>query len=108
MATSGQSTIEPVSSLLSASEQYLTRDAELVMQVKPELPEGVRERGEAGVVEVDLTIDDLGRVAQAIAISGPEALRAAAEAAARRWRFKPALQVGQPIESRRRVAVTFE
>lgn len=106
--TAGQSSTERARSLLSASEQYLTRDAELVMQVKPQLPEGARERGETGVVQVDLTVDDLGRVAQAIAISGPEALRSAAETAARQWRFKPALRVGQPIESQRRVEVTFE
>ena len=107
-ATTGQASTERAPSLLSPSEQYLTRDAELIMQVKPELPDSARERGETGVVEVNLTIDDLGRVAQAVAISGPEALRAAAEAAARQWRFKPALRVGQPIESKRRVEVTVE
>lgn len=51
----------------------------------PRLPFGGRESGE---VQVALTIAASGDVVRALAISGPDRLRPAAEAAARKWRFR--------------------
>ncbi|MES1258528.1 MAG: TonB family protein [Acidobacteriota bacterium] len=51
----------------------------------PQLPSGGRESGE---VQVEVAIGTSGEVVNAKAVSGPERLRAAAEGAARKWRFK--------------------
>ncbi len=51
----------------------------------PRLPSGGRESGE---VQVEVAIGSSGEVVIAKALSGPERLRAAAEGAARRWRFR--------------------
>lgn len=50
----------------------------------PRLPSGGRE---AGDVRVEMTVSSDGSVIAAKAISGPDRLRAAAEAAALRWKF---------------------
>ena len=59
---------------------------EAVAPTYPVLPSGGRESGE---VQVEISIRASGEVANAKAISGPERLRASAEVAARKWRFKP-------------------
>jgi TonB family protein len=51
----------------------------------PRLPSGGREGGE---VQVEVAINPSGEVVSAKAVSGPDRLRAIAESAARKWRFR--------------------
>jgi periplasmic protein TonB len=75
----------------------------------PEYPPDSRRRGEEGVVRLSLSIGTDGRVAEAsvAASSGHPALDAAAVAAARRWRFRPATQAGLPVPATVATAVQF-
>ncbi|WP_198376565.1 TonB family protein, partial [Neoroseomonas rubea] len=75
----------------------------------PEYPADSRRRGEEGVVRLSLAIGADGRVAEAnvAASSGHPALDAAAIAAARRWRFRPATQAGLPVPATLATAVHF-
>ena len=61
-----------------------------VIRPRPIYPKAAREAKIRGSVTVELTIDEEGSVAAARPISGPEELRAAAVAAARRWKWTPA------------------
>lgn len=62
---------------------------------QPVYPAGAR--GASGAVSVRVTIDESGAVVEARAVSGHDALRAAAETAARRAKFKPTLLSGEPV-----------
>ncbi len=58
-----------------------------------------KQRNLQGVVTVEISLDEKGDVIEAKASTGPKTLRAAAEDAARRTKFKPALLEGRPIKS---------
>jgi len=62
-----------------------------VSRVAPDYPEAARRRGIEGLVLLEAVLDAEGRVAHDIAVlrSVPD-LDAAAVAALRRWRFRPA------------------
>jgi len=59
-------------------------------KVAPAYPPEAKAAGVSGKVEVQVTISEKGQVIEAIAVSGPELLREAAEQAAKQWVFKPA------------------
>lgn len=59
-------------------------------------------------VEVTVTVDASGRVVKAEAAAPDPALSRAAEAAALRWQFQPALVDGVAVESQLRVSVPLE
>jgi TonB family protein len=56
---------------------------------KPEYPEAAKQAGITGVVKVDVTIDETGKVIKAVATDGPKELRQAAVEAALKARFEP-------------------
>ena len=87
--------------------QLVTREAVPLSEPAPPVPEAARQRGETGPVDVDVTIDERGRVVQAQAVTGAPSLRVAAETAARQWRYQPALWDSVPVSSQRRVHLTF-
>jgi TonB family protein len=58
-----------------------------------------KQRNLQGVVTVEISLDEKGDVIEAKGSTGPKTLRAAAEDAARRTKFKPALLEGRPIKS---------
>ena len=64
------------------------RPVEVAIPGYPRLPSGAREEGE---VNVDLQIDSDGKVLNASATTGPERLRAWAQAAALKWRFEASM-----------------
>ena len=65
---------------------------------KPAYPPAARAVRASGVVQVQVLIDETGRVISASAASGHPLLQAAAVAAARGARFSPTLLSGQPVK----------
>jgi TonB family protein len=69
-------------------------------KVSPIYPPIARQMKASGEVQVEITIDENGRVIEAKAISGHPALRAAAEDAARKWVFRPMRVDGKSMKQR--------
>jgi TonB family protein len=67
-------------------------------RVEAAYPPTARMMGAFGTVRVQVTISESGRVIDAKAVSGHEALRSAAVAAALKWVFKPTTLNGAPIK----------
>ncbi|MFN6962593.1 MAG: TonB family protein [Pyrinomonadaceae bacterium] len=68
-------------------------------QAQPVYPAAARTVRAAGLVRVDVTIDENGQVAAIERASGPVMLQDAAKDAIRKWRFKPFLRDGQPVRA---------
>jgi len=67
-------------------------------RVEPVYPPTARKLGAFGTVRVKVTISETGRVIDARAISGHQALRSSAVEAASKWVFKPTTLNGAPIK----------
>ena len=69
-----------------------------ITKVNPAYPPTAKKMMKAiGIIEVEIIISEMGLVVDATAISGRLALRNAAEEAARKWVFEPAILNGAPI-----------
>jgi periplasmic protein TonB len=79
-----------------------------VKKVDPVYPKAAREAQQTGVVAVEITIDELGNVTSARALSGPDLLRNAAVSAARGWKFKPSLLGGVPVTTTSTITFNFK
>lgn len=68
-----------------------------------------RERGEQGVVMLQLAVDASGRLGEVNVLrsSGFARLDKAARAAVQRWRFQPAIENGQPVAAQLTLPVRF-
>ncbi|HUS12378.1 MAG TPA: energy transducer TonB [Pyrinomonadaceae bacterium] len=64
----------------------------------PNYPETARRLRMAGLVIVEVVVDETGKVISAVATSGPAQLREVAVQAARRARFSPTKLSGQPVK----------
>ena len=64
----------------------------------PYYPESARRLRMAGVVSVDVVVDETGKVISAVATSGPAGLRDVAVQAALKARFSPTKLSGQPVK----------
>jgi periplasmic protein TonB len=64
----------------------------------PTYPETARRMRMAGVVSVEVVVDETGKVISAVANSGPTALREVAVQAALKARFSPTKLSGQPVK----------
>ena len=93
----------PVARLISSN----ITNSKAVSLPKPVYPEPARLLRTTGTVSVRVSIDTAGRVSEAVAVSGPKSLRAAALDAAKRARFTPALIAGQPSNSSGVINYTF-
>jgi TonB family protein len=71
-----------------------------VTKVSPIYPPIAKQMKASGEVQVEITIDENGRVIEAKAISGHPMLRAAAEDAARKWVFRPMRLDGKSMKQR--------
>ncbi len=65
---------------------------------KPDYPAEAKKNHIAGQVQVKVILDQQGKLISAEAVFGPEPLRAAAVAAAKRARFQPTIMDGVPVK----------
>jgi TonB family protein len=82
-------------------------DCYLIYRVEPLYPREAKEHRVEGTVTIHLLIGADGRVRSLRELSGPGPLVPAALAAARDWRFIPALLNGVPIDAEQDVNIAF-
>jgi TonB family protein len=85
----------------------ITLQGKAITKVRPIYPATARRMNAQGAVEVQVTISEKGRVIEAVAISGHNALRSAAVTAARGWVFNPTILRGVPIKDQRVLTFIF-
>lgn len=85
------------------------RAARVLQMPDPDYPPLSRERGEQGVVMLQLVVDATGRLGEVSVLrsSGFARLDKAARAAVQRWRFQPAIEDGQPVAAQLTLPVRF-
>ena len=88
----------------SAPAAVITRSVP-VKRIKPFYPAEARERGLKGLVVVEVSINEQGRVTTARAVQGHMIFRNVAETAASNWQFTPATINGKPVKDR--ITITF-
>jgi len=81
---------------------------ESVVRVTPAYPDAARQNRVAGEVQVQVTVAEDGRVIEAFAVTGHPLLRQAAETAAQKWVFKPAILNGKPARVKGTVTFVFK
>jgi TonB family protein len=80
---------------------------ELVSYVWPRYPRPGDRYGSAETVKVRATIGQLGQVLDIKVVSGSTSLLPATMSAMRRWRYKPTLLNGRPVQAQQDVTVEF-
>lgn len=68
-------------------------------QTAPVYPAAAKTMRTTGVVKVEVTVDELGQVAEVQRTTGPPMLQNAARDAVKKWRFKPFVRDGQPVRA---------
>lgn len=101
---SSQASVEPVakSTDSSAPAGPLEVGSLIVYATKqqaPVYPSAARNMRAAGVVKVEVTVNETGEVLEVQKTSGPVMLQAAAKDAIRKWKFKPFTRDGQPVKA---------
>lgn len=93
----------------AAPSQQADRAARVLQMPEPDYPPLSRERGEQGVVMLQLAVDASGRLGEVNVLrsSGFARLDKAARAAVQRWRFQPAIENGQPVAAQLTLPVRF-
>lgn len=82
-------------------------DGFLVGKILPEYPPIAREAGIEGTVILQATISKQGTIENLRVVSGPPMLQQAAITAVSRWRYRPYLLNGEPVEVETTVNVRF-
>lgn len=82
-------------------------DGLLVDKVMPVYPPLARATGVEGTVVLQATISKTGRIENLRVVSGPELLQKAALEAVSRWRYRPYLLNGEPVEVETTINVNF-
>ena len=67
-------------------------------QVQPVYPPAARSTRTAGVVRVELLIDENGEIEQIRSVTGPILLQESAKDAVRKWKFRPMIIEGQTVK----------
>lgn len=93
----------------AAPSQQADRAVRVLQMPDPDYPPLSRERGEQGVVMLQLAVDASGRLGEVNVLrsSGFARLDKAARAAVQRWRFQPAIENGQPVAAQLTLPVRF-
>jgi TonB family protein len=81
--------------------------AELVRKVEPTYPAAARVARRGGVVTLDLRVGTDGKVGGIKVLGGADPFVSAAVNAVKQWRYAPAIQNGNKIESSIHVDITF-
>lgn len=68
-------------------------------RVNPVYPPQARTMRMSGVVKVEVTIDENGKVTEVQKANGPSMLQRSAEDAVKKWQFKPFVRNGQPTKA---------
>jgi TonB family protein len=76
-------------------------------RVQPAYPPIAKAAGASGSVQVEVTLNEAGRVVEAQVVSGHPLLREAALAAARQWEFKPIQVSGNPVKAQGLLTFNF-
>lgn len=82
--------------------------ARMIRKFEPLYPKIIRDMRISGVVIVDVSLDELGRVREVSVVSGPKMLQRTAVDAATRSGYSPARRNGQPVISSLRVNFVFK
>jgi TonB family protein len=83
-------------------------EANLITSRVPIYPEAAKAMEIEGTVVLEVTISSSGAVDFARAVSGDSHLRAAAEEAVLKWRYKPYILQGRAVEAATQVRVVFK
>jgi protein TonB len=76
-------------------------------QVAPAYPDMARMARIQGVVVLHMTVDEQGQPMQVQVLEGHAVFHASAVAAARQWRFVPALLDGHPVKASFKLTLKF-
>jgi protein TonB len=68
-------------------------------QSAPIYPPAARSMRTTGVVRVEVAVDEEGNVVEVKNTSGPTLLQASAKDAIRKWKFRPIMIEGQPVQA---------
>jgi len=79
----------------------------LVQRVQPDYPPLARQARVQGTVVLAATISEQGRIENLQVTSGSPMLVAAAIEAVRRWRYRPFLLNGEPVEVSTSITIVF-
>lgn len=110
-AASAPAAIRPQSALVDENAIRVpssTMEANLVASRVPIYPDAAKAMGIEGPVVLEVTISRSGTVDFARAVSGDPHLRAAAEEAVMKWRYKPYSSQGRAVEAATQVRVVFK
>ena len=81
--------------------------SEVTKKVTPVFPEVAKRSHMQGKVVLTAKVDSSGNVQDVKVISGPAAFRQSAMEAVRRWKYKPAVLNGQPVDSSAEITLNF-
>jgi protein TonB len=82
--------------------------AQLVFQPKPKYPPDAAKAGVQGRVRLEAVVGKNGSIKKVKVISGEPVLVKAAIEAVSRWRYKPTLVAGKPVEVETEIDVIFK
>jgi len=98
-------------SLCSAQDQPKTgknvQPAVLIHRVKPDYPDAWKREGIQGTVHLHAIITKDGSVQNITVIDGDARLAKSAEKAVKKWRYKPTMVNGEPVDVETTLAITF-
>ena len=83
-------------------------NARLIRSPAPVYPALAKSSKTTGRVTVEVEVDEDGKVVKAVATSGPQLLRRAAEDAVKQWQYSPTLLNGEPVAVTSTVNIDFK
>jgi protein TonB len=98
----------PAPAVASEAAPGLVEPPAVLTRVEPAYPDLARRAGVEGTVELEVSIDAAGKVANVEVVRGlPLGMSDAAADAVRRWTFRPARAAAGPVASRKTIRVRF-